>query len=394
MSPILRLFARPLLLAAPALAILLAWGAMAPASAQVLKVWSPPGDSLSPMAHSARVRFQRQQGDSVAGDNYEAFDIVGGLGRRLFTSLGKANLPQARAAQATLDSLGLDVEVVTDPLAPNVVFMLVRNPFKLTSDAVGFLYWLKGDDLRIQGIGFPPAHQPVLRAWWTGRQGAPYEVAVLYHNARADEKLTLDLLRLDPEGNYWGLIQYAGHGPDFGPRAQATFPDVNVDGQPEIVAYQPTEPDSFLVLRSGVPPIVQELTYTERPEGFVLHDARTVPGTTETLRLFTSLLVQNDPMRARRLLLQPAMLDTLLGIGWGKHHEAGAFTVEYGEANQTWPEWLEMRVVQNTGIRRWIVHFWINEDGRWVIRRFIPVEDGKDRHRVVPLPDSLRTKRP
>jgi hypothetical protein len=388
------LFARPLRAAGLTLAALLLCALLpAASSAQILKAWAPAGDSLSPMASSAKIRFQRQAGDSVGGDNYEAYQVVGELGRKLFASLGKAHLSQARAVQATLDSLGLDVEVATDPATTHIVFMLVRNPFKRTSDAVGYLYWMRGDELHMQGASFPPAHAPALRTWWTGRQDAPYESAVLYQNGREGENLTLDLFRMDSNGYYWSLVQYAGHGPQFGRGAQATFTDVNLDGSPEIVAYQPAEADSYFVLRSGVPPLVQELTFTERPEGFVLHDARAVPGTTETLRLFTGFLVQGDIARARRMLLKPAALDTLLAIGWGKTASPGAFTVEYGEPYQQWPEWLEMRVRQGKAIQRWIVHFWI-EDGRWVIRNFIPVQAENPKTRVVPLPDSLRTRKP
>jgi hypothetical protein len=373
---------------------LLACAAWAPAApAQILKSWAPPGDSLSPLAGSARLRFQRQKGDSVGGDNFEAFQIVGSLGRRLFAALGKAHLSQARAVEATLDSLGLDVEVATDPATTHIVFMLVRNPFQRSSDAVGFLYWMRGNELHMQGASFPPAHSPTLRTWWTGRQDAPYEAAVLFQDVRAGDLPALALLRMDPEGFYWSLIQYAGHGPKLRGGTKATFTDVNLDGQPELVAYQPAEADSYFVLRSGVPPLVEELTFTERPEGFVLHDMRRVPGTTETLRLFTMLLVQGETARARRLMLRPAALDTLLALGWGKHRESGAFTVEYGEPNQQWPEWLQVRARQDSGIRRWIVHFWI-EDGRWVIRDFIPVRAADPRSRVVPLPDSTRTGRP
>jgi hypothetical protein len=239
----------------------------------------------------------------------------------------------------------------------------------------------------------PPAHALTLRAWWTSRHDSPYEAAVLFQSKRAEGTLTLDLFRMDPTGYYWAVVQYAGRGPEFGQRAQAVFADVNVDGQPEIVAYQPSEPDSFLELGSGVPPTVQELTFTERAEGFVLHDARAVPGPVETLRMFVTFLVQGDAAHARRLMVRPAALDSLMALGWGKHHGRGAFSVEYGEPGEPWPEWLEMSVQQNSGVRRWIVHFWI-QDGRWVIRDLLPVQENQSEHRVVPLPDSLRSKRP
>ena len=42
-----------------------------------------------------------------------------------------------------------DPEVATDPASPTFALLMVRNPARFTADAVGFLYWYKGDDLRI-----------------------------------------------------------------------------------------------------------------------------------------------------------------------------------------------------------------------------------------------------
>src|SRR5690349_8622765 len=95
--------ARPsrLRLAALALALgtlaVLSLGRPVPAAhAQVVQPWTPPGDTLLRRATSAKVRFQRQQGDSVGGDNYEAYDIVGQLGRGLIAALGRTHASQAR----------------------------------------------------------------------------------------------------------------------------------------------------------------------------------------------------------------------------------------------------------------------------------------------------------
>jgi hypothetical protein len=387
-------FARP----RPTARVLL-WVALAtvtcsvPAAAQVIRPWSPPGDSLSPQASRARMHFQKQSGDSVSGDNYSAFELVGNLGRRLFASLGKEHLGQAGVAQQTLDSLGLDVEIATDPATTHIVFMLVRNPFRPSSDAVGYLYWMRGNELRMQGASFPPSRRPRLRTWFTGRQNTPYEAAVLFDNLRDHGRVTLDLFRMDPGGSYWDLVQYPGHGPEMLPGAQATFADVNLDGQPEIVAFQRVDPDSYLVIKSGVLPTLQELTWTERPEGFVLHDIRPVPGPTETLRLFTQLLVERQVERAKRLVLRPVAVDSMVQLGWGRHAEAGAWTVEYAEPMQPWPEWVEVRARQDSGWKHWIVHFWI-QDGRWVIRDWIPVVDRNPAVKIVGSPDSTRRARP
>ncbi len=363
------------------------------AGAQVLKPWSPPGDTLSPLARSARLRFERQQGDSVTGPNYDGYQIVGDLGQRLLAALGRAHFSQAKAVEATLDSLGLDVQVATDPDLPHIVFMLVRNPFHRTGQAVGYFYWVANKDVRMQGVTFPPAHDVRLRAWNTGRAQTPYAAMLLYQREGEKPALAMRLLRMDPSAQFWDLVQYDGHGPEFAPGARASFVDVNTDGAPELAVFERMDPDSFLVIRAGMPPIVREYLYTERPEGFVLHDLRSVPGPMETLRLFTLLLADKQYDRARRLLVRPASLDTLLQLGWGKHTERGAWTVEYGEPEQQWPEWVELRVHEDAGIKRWIVHFWI-EDGRWVIKNWIPVQPRRNPVRVeVPPADTTRTEK-
>lgn len=66
---------------------------------------------------TARMRFMRQQGDSVGGDNYLPYDDVGRLARKFLRSIGRQNFLQARAIEATLDSLGFDTEVSVDPEA-------------------------------------------------------------------------------------------------------------------------------------------------------------------------------------------------------------------------------------------------------------------------------------
>ena len=192
------------------------------------------------------------------------------------------------------------------------------------------------------------------------------------------------LFRLDGGAESWDLVQYEGNMMGLGSGTQGHFADLNRDGLPEVVAYRNAEPDSFLRIESGVPRLVEEYTYTERPEGFVLHDVRVVPGVTETVRMFASLLVSGDAERARRLLVQPASLDSMLAKGWGRHATAGAWTIEYGEQGQPWPEWLELKVRQDSGWKHWIFHFWI-KDGRWVIRDWNPVRP-PDPGIVVPIP--------
>jgi hypothetical protein len=108
-----------------------------------------------------------------------------------------------------------------------------------------------------------------------------------------------------------------------------------------------------------------------------------VPGPTETLHLFATLLLEHENTLARRLTMQPERLDSMLAIGWGRHGGRGAWNVEYSE-RAAWPEWLEAKVRQDSGWKHWIFHFYI-QDGRWVIRDWIPVQP-PERPSVAPLP--------
>lgn len=369
--------ARPRRARVPALALALAalfaaCGA-GPSLAQLTKPWVPPGETLLGDVTTARMRFMRQLGDSVGGDNFLPYDDVGRMARRLLRSLGREHFLQAPAIEATLDSLGLDTEVVVDPALPSVVLVLVRNPFRVSSDAVGFLFWHVRDDLRMQGVGFPPARAPQLRTWHTGRQSAPYQACVLYSGRGPGAGPGMKLFRMSPDGRFWNLVQYEGNAPEFGPRARVSFVDANLDGLPEILAYHPVDDDTFFVLRSGVPPIVNEFLFTERPQGFVLHNARTVPGPVETLRLFAARMAAKDFDWAKRYLLEPARISEAVAAGWPKLAGRGAWTVEYGEQDQPWPEWLAVRTNDAGGPKRWIFHFTLDEGGHWLIRRWLPV---------------------
>lgn len=371
--------------------------AAGPTAAQVTKPWTPPGDSLLTEVTTARMRFKRQLGDSIGGDNYLPYDAVGRIARRLLRSLGREHVLQAPAIEPTLDSLGLDTEVRVDPAQPGVVLVLVRNPFRVASDGVGFLFWYLQNDLRMQGVSFPPARELRMRAWFTGRSESPYEACIVYDGKGERWRPGLKLLRMSADGRYWNLIQYEGQGPEFGARSTLAFVDANSDGRPELLCYHPVDDDSTFVLRSGVPRIVNEFLYTERPEGFVLHDARTVPGPVETLRLFVTLLAARQYDKAERLLLKPERVKDAVANGWPDLKGRDAWTVEYGEPNQPWPEWLEVRTQSPAGPKRWIFHFFIQEN-RWVIRDWIPVTDKPAAGVAVPpapaRADSARTRKP
>ncbi len=339
-----------------------------PAAAQSPKPWVPAGDATLQEVTTARMKFQRQPGDSVGGENYQAFDIVGRVARRMLQQLGNRHFDRAGELEADLDSLGLDTEVAVDASMPSVVVVLVRNPFKLSSGAVAFLYWQVGDDLRIQGVGCPPCRDLRMRTWYTSRQEAPYELCMLYEAKGAEPRPGMKLLRMSPDGRFWNLVQYEGNEPDFGPHAQLAFVDANLDGRPEILSYHPVDRDSFFQVRPGLPPIVNEFLYTERPEGFVLHDARTLPGPLQALRFFAAAMSAKQYDQAKTWLLHPETIASATENGWSDLHGREAWVVEYGEEGQAWPEWVEVRTNDKPEPRRWIFRFYIDDAGRWVIR--------------------------
>lgn len=347
--------------------------ATAPASAQVVQPWTPASaDSVTRFVASAKVRFQEQASDSITGRDVQAYELVAQAARRLLRLVGRANVQQASMIETTLDSLGADVDVTSDPLQPSIVFVMVRNPYRPASGAVGYLMWYRGNDLRMQGISFPAGIKPRLRAWYTGRTSGPYGAMVVYTRKTSPAQFGFKFLRMSPDGYVWNLVQYEGNGPELGEPGDVAFADVNNDGQPELIEYRKTEVDSFLVLERGTPPLLMERIYTERPEGFVAHDARLLPGPVATLRLFALTLMANDRESTARLLADPRMLDDAYATGWGRSRIRGAWIVEYGEEGQPWPEWLALKVQGDGGFRRWIFHFTIR-DGRWVIRDWKPV---------------------
>src|SRR5689334_11376154 len=136
-----------------ALGMLLLPGA---AGAQGVRPWLPPGqDSIQVMASEARMLFRKSDVDTISERSIVPFERVGQIARRLIRRLGRQNMLGVASIEGTLDSLGFDTDVVHDVDLPNIVLVLVRNPDRLSMQAVGYLMWFRGPDLRMQGLAFP-----------------------------------------------------------------------------------------------------------------------------------------------------------------------------------------------------------------------------------------------
>jgi len=313
--------------------LLAAWGAAsaAPAAAQGAGAGNPPArDSLTSWAADARARFQANVGDSVGGSNFRAYEQAGQMSRRLLRARGPRHLAQAYGIKPVLDSLGLDTDVVIDPAQPTFALVMVRNPFRFSADAIGFLYWwYRNDDLRMQGAVFRGGKEPVCRVWWTGRPDRPYEWAVVDHE-RGNGPARFTLFRLNPAGTSWVVAQSEEGEPMLGDPGEAVFADLDHDGLPELVQWAIPTTDSLFVPCLDCPRLTIEKTFTERQEGFTLHDSRVLPSPYATLVTYVRLLLDNRRAEAAKLVGDPALVTRSLAEGWGVSRRPGTWRVEYG----------------------------------------------------------------
>ena len=337
-----------------------------PAAGVPVKPWVPPGaDSLVAQVAEANVRFQAQTGDSISGPNYRPYEIVGNAAHRLLRSMGPANLIQAHAVEAILDSLGLDTELVLEPRLTGFCLLMVRNPYHPKSKSVGFLYWYKGSDLRMQGAQFSGGQHPLSRVWWANDETYPYTWAVVDF-ARGDGNMHFTLFRLIASGNFWMLAQYEDSGYHIGDPPSAAFVDLNGDAHPELVAWMRGESDTLFEDCADCPRPIVELLFAERAGGFAIQDTRVVPSAYSTFERFVRLLADGNRAQAARLLEDPSLLQNAIAAGWGASRPR-SWRVEGGEQGTSWPSWLSVRFAGADRARRYTVQFSL-VNGRWMIR--------------------------
>ncbi len=343
-------------------------GAFAPAHAAApgVRPWTPASfDSLQTWSTAARVMFREQATDPIDSVTIEPYNRVGSIAMRWFQGLGRDHMPEARTIESALDSLGFDTEVVLDDKLPAFALLVVRNPFRTSASAMGFMYWFRGTRLFEQGVEMRGGLDPIMKVWWNDNQAAPYEWAIADRGRDGTHRFFL--FRLSADGGIWQPGQYEGEGPDLANAHTVSFEDVNGDGLPELVTWSPAAPDTLFEACTSCPSRVIERIYTERGGlGFQLHDSRMVPAPYSIFMLFVHLLISHNREAAARLLDDPALLGTALGMGWGTRHSPGTWLLEGGE-NQHWPEWLQFRFRGPRGVEHYVVRF-TQKDGRWILK--------------------------
>jgi hypothetical protein len=346
-----------------------AWACAAPARAQ--GAWPAPArDSLRMWAAEARTRFQAAVGDSAAGPNYRAYEIVGHMGRRLMKALGPGRLSLASELNPMLDSLGLDTDIRVDPEQPTFALLMVRNPGRFTAEAVGYLYWwYRDEDLRMQGVVFKGGMDPRSRVWWTGKQDRPYEWAIA-DEERGQGTTHFTLFRLNGVGSAWSIAQSDLEDHVLGERGEVAFTDLDRDGTPEMVQWTIPKTDSLFEPCPDCPRLMVEKTWVERNRGFTLFDSRVLPSPYATFVTFIRFLLDNHKSEAMKLAGDPSLVTSALSAGWGVSRKPGTWRIEYGEQGERWPTWLEMRFAGPQGVKRYIVHFG-QRDGHWIVQSWV-----------------------
>jgi hypothetical protein len=354
----------------PVLVVLALLLGLAPAARAQRVVWvggESAADTLKLWTAQALEGFRDNRGDSAGGANYRAYERVGRIGRRLLRAQGRRDLLLAPAIRPALDSLGFATEVATDPAAPAFALLMVRDPAHPAAEAVGFLYWFREDDLRMQGVLFRGGHEPRVRVWWTGRTEYPYECGVIDRTPAGVLRFTM--LRLAPNGADWSVQQDEERYPTLGAAGEAQWVDLNGDERPEVVSWTPAQTDSLFTGCSDCPRLITERTFIEGREIFEPQDERLLPTPYATLVYFVRLLLDGQLVQAEKLVRDPAKVREAVALGWDKRAVRTPWRVEFGEKNEAWPRRLEVRFEGPRGVKRYGVVFG-RRDGRWIIENW------------------------
>ena len=339
-------------------------------------------DSIPIWTAQAKAAFQANQGDSALGENFRPYQNVGFIGRRLLRSLGHRSLQNALAIKPALDSLGFSTDVANDPTMPTFALLMVRNPARFTADAVGFLYWYMGGDLRIQGLVFKGGYHPRMRVWQSGVSTYPFEWGIL--DDTRDRQVRFTLLRLNPVGTAWA-IQQDEESILPGGQGEAAWVDLNQDGPPEFVSWTHGVTDSLFTECPGCPKLLTERTFIERGDGFGLLDERLLPTPYAALVYFVRLLIDGKLAQAEKLVRVPAMVHEAIAQGWNKRVVRQPWFVQFGESGASWPFRLALRFEGPQGPKDYGVVF-TQRDGHWIIDRWFEPREVARRFPSVTMP--------
>src|SRR5690348_3260466 len=141
-----------------------------------------------------------------------------------------------------------------------------------------------------------------MKAWWTGNELGPYEMAFVDYARSGDPRLgSFSMLRMSKNADFWGAVQTGRKTIDLGGPGVSKFVDLDNDGVPEFVHWTDAELDERFVKDRNLPPLLSERTWRRTDEGFQLLDRRTVPTPFATYVLFLRALSNGSTALARSL---------------------------------------------------------------------------------------------
>jgi hypothetical protein len=355
-----------LLLLAPA------GGRAADAPSPLPTPWVPPGtDSTRVRAARAHAEFRLATRDTIDDEAFHAYEQVALIAHSMLLSLGREHMNQAAALESALHDLGFQVTLRLDPAQPTFALLMVRNPYRVSAAAIGYLYWWQGERLRQQGTYFRRGFDPRFRVWWTGNGDWPYLAAIVDHAAAHDESPGFLVLHLANDASHWSVVQYPGNGPDLEVGEEPAWEDIDGDGTPELLTWKHIPSDSLFTECAGCPGLIRERLFTVHVDHFEPEDVRPVPTTYAQFQRFVRLLTDKRPEAARSLVARKSVLDSALAFGWGTDRRAGAWHLDTAESGQLWPRWIVVRQTRAKGQPMYAIHFGRAND-RWVILGILP----------------------
>jgi len=336
------------------------------------KPWIPPGtDSTRVRAERAQTDFRSATRDTVDDEAFHAYEQVALIAHSMLVSLGRDHMNQAAAIEGPLHDLGFQVALRQDPSQPAFALLMVRNPYRVSAAAIGYLFWWQGDRLRQQGTYFRRGFDPRLRVWWTSNSEFPYLAAIVDHGSPHDEPPGFLVLHLSSDASHWTVVQYPGNGPDLEVGEEPAWEDINGDGTPEMLTWRHVPSDTLFTECKGCPGLVRERIFTLHTDRFEPEDSRLVPTTYAQFQRFVRLLTDRHETAAREMVARKSVLDSALAFGWGKDRRAGAWYVDTAENGQLWPRWIVVRQTRAKGRPMYAIQFGQPKD-RWLILGIIP----------------------
>jgi hypothetical protein len=354
-----------------------------PARAQVSPVlpkpWRPAAsDSIADWASQARSLLAGSKTDDLGEREVVAYRYIDRIAKSYFHALGPQGMVGGGGVVTFLDSLRLQGKFTQDPEYPAFAFVQYFNPSHEGFASLGYLYWFRGSEIRSQPVHLKDGHDPQFRVWWSGREAAPWETALIYDVGRAGAgEPELIFMRMVATGAGWEPVQAGVGSIDLGGKGTARFADLDRDGIPEIISWVAGVQDSLFVPCHdvGCPDLITERTFVlER--GYELYDQRTVATPFAAFVLFVRALTSGQTALAQSLVTAPAVLAKARELGFTRFHQPGVFRATPPRGGTRWPDRLRFEYGPRGVFDTFLEVRFASQQGHWLIDEIVVLKSG------------------